>query len=59
MDGTWTVEADDSQVRLDPNSKEEQDRLFAITSDEQLTAVAPDGQPLPAGSEHSLTRQSQ
>ena len=59
MDGTWTVEADNSQVRLDPNSKEEQDRLFAIASDEQLTALAPDGQPLPAGSEHSLTRQSQ
>ena len=47
-DGTWTVEADDRQVRLDPNSKAEADRLFAITAIDRITPLASDGTPLPA-----------
>jgi hypothetical protein len=47
-DGTWTVEADDRQVRLDPNSKAEADRLFAISSNDRIAPLASDGTPLPA-----------
>jgi copper homeostasis protein (lipoprotein) len=58
MDGTWTVEADDRQIRLDPNSKEEQDRLFEITSEQQITQLDLEGRPIASGLDHSLTRQS-
>jgi copper homeostasis protein (lipoprotein) len=45
IDGTWTVEAGDKQIRLDPNSKAEQDRLFAIASNEQIDVLGADGKP--------------
>lgn len=54
IDGTWTVEAENRHVRLDPNSKAESDRLFAITSNDRLTPLASDGTAV-TGSE--LTRQ--
>ncbi|MGQ4584085.1 copper resistance protein NlpE N-terminal domain-containing protein [Lysobacter sp. F60174L2] len=57
MDGTWTVEADDSQVRLDPNSKSEQDRLYAITSNEEITMLDLEGNPAESGLDYSLDRQ--
>ena len=49
-DGTWTAEEDGKRVRLDPNSKSEEDRLFAITSNDQLDALGADGQPATAPS---------
>lgn len=57
MDGTWTVEANDRQVRLDPNSKREPDRLFAISSNEQLTQLDLEGQPVDSGLDYRLSRQ--
>lgn len=45
LDGTWTVEAGDKQIRLDPNSKAEQDRLFAISSNDQIDVLGADGKP--------------
>ena len=57
MDGTWTVEADDRHVRLDPNSKSEQDRLYAITSNEEITMLDLEGNPVESGLDYSLDRQ--
>lgn len=54
IDGTWTVEAGDKQIRLDPNTKAEQDRLYAITSNEQIDQLGADGQP--SGVAQSLKR---
>ncbi|MGQ4659113.1 copper resistance protein NlpE N-terminal domain-containing protein [Lysobacter sp. F6437] len=58
MDGTWTVEADDRQIRLDPNSKSEQDRLYAITSNEEITMLDLEGKPAASGLDYSLDRQA-
>lgn len=57
MDGTWTVEAGDAQIRLDPNSKSEQDRLFAISSQQQITQLDVEGKPAASGLDYSLDRQ--
>jgi len=46
MDGTWTVEAGDTRVRLDPNTKAQDDRLFQINGKDGLVAVDADGKPL-------------
>jgi copper homeostasis protein (lipoprotein) len=43
-EGTWTAEEDGKRIRLDPNSKSEEDRLYAVTSNDQLDALAADGQ---------------
>ena len=48
IDGTWTVEAEDRHVRLDPNSKSESDRLFAINANDRITPLASNGTALPA-----------
>jgi copper homeostasis protein (lipoprotein) len=37
-DGTWTLEPDHHHVRLDPNSKAEQDRVYEIVSMDELHA---------------------
>lgn len=55
-DGTWTVEENGKRIRLDPNSKDEDDWLFAVNSNDELQALDGDGKPpanAPAG---SLTR---
>lgn len=53
--GSWTSEENDSRIRLDPNSKGEEDRVFTIVSNDQLDAVGSDGKPLP-GPAQRLTR---
>ena len=35
-DGTWTAEEDGKRVRLDPNSKSEEDRVYVIATNDQL-----------------------
>jgi len=55
-EGTWTAEEDGKRIRLDPNSKSEEDRLYAITSNDQLDALAADGQPATTSS--SLKREA-
>jgi len=57
MDGTWTVEVDGKQIRLDPNSKSEDDRLFAIDSDDRITQLSADGTPAESGLDYGLERQ--
>ena len=57
MDGTWTVEADNGQIRLDPNSKSEDDRLFAIDSNDRITQLSLDGTPAEGNLDYGLDRQ--
>ncbi|MGH8085880.1 MAG: copper resistance protein NlpE [Lysobacter sp.] len=57
MDGTWTAEANGKQIRLDPNSKSERDRLFAIASQQEITQLDLEGQPVESGLDYSLRRQ--
>lgn len=35
--GTWSVEADGARIRLDPDSKAEADRVYALVSDELVS----------------------
>lgn len=50
LEGTWTVEVDDTRIRLDPNSKSQDDRLFEILSNDGIRALTPDGSPIEGGS---------
>ncbi|GHA70965.1 hypothetical protein [Cognatilysobacter bugurensis] len=43
-DGTWTVEENDTRVRLDPNSKSEADRVFAMDGRDRLMVLDEAGQ---------------
>lgn len=56
-DGTWTAEDNGKRLRLDPNSKREPDRLFAIASPGRIDALGADGQPAAGGQPQSLTRE--
>lgn len=44
LHGTWSLEADGKRVRLDPGSKAEVDRLFAIDDNDTLTLLGADGE---------------
>ena len=49
FDGSWTVEADGARIRLDPNSKAEPDRLFAVGGQDEIRPLDADGQPIAGG----------
>ena len=42
-DGTWTTEEADTRVRLDPNSKAEDDRVYEIAGNDELRQLGADG----------------
>jgi copper homeostasis protein (lipoprotein) len=54
--GSWTIEVNDTRLRLDPNTKAEQDRLYAITSDDVIMPLGLDGNPATGGLEYNLRR---
>lgn len=56
LEGTWTAEENGSRIRLDPNSKREQDRLYAVTSHDRITQLGSDGTPAATGLDYSLKR---
>ena len=56
LEGTWTAEENGSRIRLDPNSKSEQDRLYAVTSHDRITQLGSDGTPAATGLDYSLKR---
>ena len=56
LEGTWTAEEEGSRIRLDPNSKSEQDRLYAVDSHDQITSLGSDGTPAASGVASSLKR---
>lgn len=45
-DGNWTVEEGGARLRLDPNSKSDEDRLFAIAGKDELHLLDKDGKPV-------------
>jgi copper homeostasis protein (lipoprotein) len=55
-DGTWTAEENGKRVRLDPNSKSEQDRLFAVASQDQIDQLDGEGKPIDTQAPHALKR---
>ncbi|MGV8940192.1 MAG: copper resistance protein NlpE [Lysobacter sp.] len=56
MNGNWTAEADNRVLRLDPNSKTDEDQLYAIDTNDRIVMLAADGQPAASGMDYSLNR---
>jgi copper homeostasis protein (lipoprotein) len=56
-DGTWTAEENGKRVRLDPNSKSEQDRVFAVKSSDEIESLDIEGKPIATEAPHSLKRE--
>lgn len=54
--GTWTVGAEGRQLLLDPDSKEADDRRFAIVSRDEVRLLDADGAPLADDVNTSLRR---
>lgn len=44
LQGSWSTDADGKRIRLDPGSKAEADRLFAIDDNDTLTLLGADGE---------------
>ena len=59
LEGTWTAEENGSRIRLDPDSKSEQDRLYTVNSHDQVTPLGSDGTPAATGVDSSLRRDAQ
>ncbi|MDI9240323.1 copper resistance protein NlpE [Lysobacter sp. LF1] len=55
-DGTWTVEENDQRLRLDPNSKDERDRLFAILSQDEIRQLDLEGKAIESSLPYNLKR---
>lgn len=58
LDGTWTAEHDDQHIRLDPNSKSETDRVYALVSNDEISPLAVDGKPATDGGVATLQREA-
>lgn len=58
-DGTWTVEENDQRLRLDPNSKSDNDRLFAILSNDEIRQLDTQGKPIESSLPYNLKRTAQ
>jgi uncharacterized lipoprotein NlpE involved in copper resistance len=54
--GTWTVEEAGKRIRLDPNSKDEVDRLYEVVSNDELRMLDGDGKAIESGLDYSLRR---
>lgn len=55
-DGTWTAEEGGKRIRLDPNSKSLEDRLFAVASQDQIDALDKAGNAIDTQAPHALKR---
>ncbi|BDU16135.1 copper resistance protein NlpE [Lysobacter auxotrophicus] len=58
-DGTWTVEENNQRLRLDPNSKSDHDRLFAILSNDEIRQLDMEGKPIESSLPYNLKRSAQ
>ena len=58
-DGTWTVEENNQRLRLDPNSKSDNDRLFAILSNDEIRQLDLEGKPIESSLPYNLKRSAQ
>lgn len=57
-DGTWTAEENGLRLRLDPNSKSDQDRLFAVKSKDEIETLDAEGKAVDTTAAHSLKREA-
>lgn len=57
-EGTWTMEANGGRIRLDPDSKAEQDRLYAIASHDRIAPLRDDGRAAANRTDGSLEREA-
>lgn len=57
--GTWSVEDEDTRIRLDPAGKQAEDRLLAIESTQRVVFLAPDAELAESGLDYGLERQAQ
>ncbi|WP_242106911.1 copper resistance protein NlpE [Luteimonas aquatica] len=55
-DGTWTLEAANKHIRLDPNSKDEQDGQFEILGKDELRKLDIEGKPIESSLPYNLKR---
>ncbi len=55
-DGTWTAEANGKRIRLDPNSKSDQDRLFEVLSNDEIRQLDTEGKPIESNLPYNLKR---
>lgn len=53
--GTWTVEEAGRRIRFDPDSKQDDDRVYAVASNDELRILDRDGNPI-TGAEYALAR---
>ena len=58
-DGTWTVEENNQRLRLDPNRKSDNDRLFAILSQDEIRQLDLEGKPIESQLPYNLKRSAQ
>lgn len=58
VDGTWTVEADDKHIRLDPNTKAENDRLYEILSNDEIRPLDQEGKHIEGDLPYNLKREA-
>ncbi len=56
LQGTWSADADGKRIRLDPGSKTEGDRLFAIEDNDTLSPLGADGERVEGAPDMRLTR---
>jgi uncharacterized lipoprotein NlpE involved in copper resistance len=56
LQGTWSADADGKQIRLDPGSKAERDRLFAIEDNDTLSPLGADGERVDGAPDMRLKR---
>ncbi len=54
--GHWSVESDNGVIRLDPNSKTEEDQLYAIDSPSRVVMLNAEGNPIESGADYGLSR---
>lgn len=56
-DGTWTAEENGQRIRLDPNSKSENDRLYAVKSNDEIEVLDTEGNAIASTAPHALKRE--
>lgn len=54
--GSWSAEEDGHRLRLDPDSKEAEDRLFQVIANDEIRLLDKDGKPIESEANLSLRR---
>ena len=58
IEGTWTTEAEDKHIRLDPNTKAESDRLYEILSNDEIRLLDQEGKHIEGDLPYNLKREA-